>query len=319
MPPGTALFPQEFVDSGPNGKVQMVKSLRIPFPTIPAEALVPPALPEWYTHPQRAAAINRRGADGRDWRVTVIVPTRNEGANLRPVLEVAAPYADELLVVDGHSSDDTRRIAEEMGATVVLDNGKGKGDAIRVGMARAGGDVLVFVDADGSHDPRDIPALVQPIIDGHADHVSGSRMLGGSDELHATLHQFVRLFGSQIITLSVNYTQNVRLTDCQNGFRAIRRDVALALGLQEEITTIEQEMVIKTVRLGYRLAEVATHEYVRANGESNFRVLDVWPRYVRSWLYYLLLWKPGRGLTQRRRDAKAQRTGRREEGKKGNP
>lgn len=269
-----------------------------------------PALPVWYTSPHRPSAISRTGADGRAWRVTVIVPTRNEAANLRPVLEVAALYADELLVVDGHSSDNTRQIAEEMGATVVLDNARGKGDAIRVGMERATGDVLVFVDADGSHDPRDIPALAQPIIDGHADHVSGSRMLGGSDELHATIQQFVRLFGSQIITLSVNYTQNVRLTDCQNGFRAIRRDVALALDLQENITTIEQEMVIKSVRLGYRLGEVATHEYVRANGESNFRVLDVWPRYVRSWLYYLLLWKPHTAQvevsTQRRNQAKAQ-------------
>ncbi len=272
-----------------------------------------PALPDWYTHPQRPSAIRRTGSDDRAWRVTVIVPTRNEAVNLRPVLEVAAPFADELLVVDGHSTDDTRQIAEELGATVVLDNAKGKGDAIRVGMERATGDVLVFIDADGSHDPRDIPALVQPILDGHADHVSGSRMLGGSDELHATIQQFVRLFGSQIITLSVNYTQNVRLTDCQNGFRAIRKDVALALELQENITTIEQEMVIKTVRLGYRLGEVATHEYVRANGESNFRVLDVWPRYVRSWLYYLLFWKPNgaqvAASTQRSREAEAQRGG----------
>ncbi|MEZ4834843.1 MAG: hypothetical protein R2873_23135 [Caldilineaceae bacterium] len=92
----------------------------------------------------------------------------------------------------------------------------------------------------------------------------------------------------------MNYTQNIRLTDCQNGFRAIRRDVALALDLQENITTIEQEMVIKSVRSGYRLAEVATHEYVRANGESNFRVSDVWSAYVRSWLYYLLVWTPRR-------------------------
>ena len=69
-------------------------------------------------------------------------------------------------------------------------------------------------------------------------------------------------------------------------------------------------MVIKTVRLGYRLGEVATHEYVRANGESNFRVLDVWPRYVRSWLYYLLFWKPNsaqiEASTQRRKEAEAE-------------
>ena len=249
-------------------------------------------LPVWYPILPRHEQIERRGPDGVLHRITVIVPTRNEAENLRPVLELAAPYADELLVVDGHSTDGTRELAEACGARVILDEGLGKGAALRLGMQEASGDIMVFVDADGSHDPRDIPALVKPIIDGVADHVSGSRMLGGSDELHATLHQFVRLFGSQIITLSVNYTQNVRLTDCQNGLRAIRRDVALALDLRENITTIEQEMVIKSVRSGYRLAEVPTHEYVRANGVSRFRVKDVWFRYVRSWLYYLLFWRP---------------------------
>ena len=249
-------------------------------------------LPNWYTQPVRPTAITRQAPDGREVRISVIVPCRNEGRNIRPVLEWAAPYADELLVVDGHSSDNTRAIAAELGATVLLDNGKGKGDAIRVGIAHASGDILVFIDADGSHDPRDIPPLVQPIIDGNADHVSGSRMLGGSDELHATINQFVRLFGSQVITLSINYTQGVSLTDSQNGFRAIRAGLARSLALKSEITTIEQEMIIKTVRSGYRIHEVATHEYVRSNGESNFRVLDVWFQFVKSWLYYLFIWRP---------------------------
>ena len=86
-------------------------------------------LPNWYTQPDRPTAISRRGPDGRAVRISVIVPCRNEGRNIRPVLEWAAPYADELLVVDGHSSDDTRNIAAELGATILLDNGKGKGDA----------------------------------------------------------------------------------------------------------------------------------------------------------------------------------------------
>lgn len=249
-------------------------------------------LPAWYPFLPRQEQIERLGPDGARHRISVIVPTRNEVENLRPVLELAAPFADELLVVDGHSTDGTRELAEACGARVILDEGLGKGAALRLGIQEATGDILVFIDADGSHDPRDIPALVKPIVDGVADHVSGSRMLGGSDELHATLHQFIRLFGSQIITLSVNYTQNVRLTDCQNGLRAIRRDIALALDLRENITTIEQEMVIKTVRSGYRLAEVPTHEYMRANGVSRFRVKDVWLRYIRSWLYYLLIWRP---------------------------
>jgi glycosyltransferase involved in cell wall biosynthesis len=187
-------------------------------------------LPQWYhqtPHPQSARAPH---TDARP-TVSVIVPARNEAANILPVLVRARPYADELLVIDGNSTDGTGDIAAACGARVILDNGRGKGAAIRQAIQEASGDILVFIDADGSHDPADIPALVQPIIAGHADHVSGSRMLGGSDELHATIQQFVRLFGSQIITLSINYRFNVRLTDCQNGFRAIRRDVAAALGL----------------------------------------------------------------------------------------
>lgn len=253
-----------------------------------------PTLPQWY-HRSTVAQSPRPSGSGVRPTVTVVVPARNEAANILPVLVRAYPFADELLVLDGHSIDGTREIAAACGARVIMDSGRGKGAAIRQAIREATGDILVFIDADGSHNPADIPALVQPIVDGEADHVSGSRMLGGSDELHATIQQFVRLFGSQIITLSINYTLNVRLTDCQNGFRAIRRDVAGALGLEEDITTIEQEMIIKSIRSGYRMAEVATHEYVRANGESNFRVQDVWMRYLYSLVYYLLLWNPSRG------------------------
>lgn len=247
-------------------------------------------LPQWYNRPPRPTRIPKRRPNKAT--ITVIIPTRNEADNLLPVLARAHPHADELLVIDGHSTDGTRDIAVACGARVIVDDQRGKGAAIRRGIAEAQGDILVFVDADGSHDPADIPALVAPILAGNADHVSGSRMLGGSDELHATLQQFVRLFGSQVITLSINYTLGVRLTDCQNGFRAIRRDVAQQLSLQEEITTIEQEMIIKTVRRGFRLCEVATHEYARANGQSNFRVQDVWHKYLQSLAYYLWFWQP---------------------------
>jgi dolichol-phosphate mannosyltransferase len=252
--------------------------------------VVNPILPQWYRSPARPTRIPKRRPAGE--KITVIVPTRNEADNLLPVLVRARPHADELLVVDGHSTDGTRDIALACGARVIVDDRRGKGAAIRRGIGEAQGDILVFLDADGSHDPADIPALVAPILAGKADHVSGSRMLGGSDELHATIHQFVRLFGSQVITLSINYTLGVRLTDCQNGLRAIRRDVALKLGLEEDITTIEQEMIIKTLRCGYRLSEVATHEYARANGQSNFRVQDVWGRYLLTLAYYLLIWQP---------------------------
>ncbi len=201
--------------------------------------------------------------------------------------KVCRPYADELLVVDGHSTDDTREIAESLGCRVVLDAGKGKGCGIRQAIAEVTGDIVVFIDADYSHRPADIPRLVVPILRGEAEHVVGSRPRGGSDELHGDLEKFARMIGSDIITLGINYRFGVRLSESQNGFRALRTEVARQLDLKENITTIEQEMTIKTLARGYRIVEVPTHEYARRFGESKIRLPRVFFRYLFSWLKYL--------------------------------
>lgn len=223
---------------------------------------------------------------------TVVIPTFNEAESLLPILHVVRGMADEMLVVDGHSTDGTEQVAAAAGATVLRDNGMGKGAAVRQGLLAARNEIVVLMDADGSHNPTEIPSLIGPIVRNEADHVSGSRMIGGSDELHATVKQSIRLFGSQVITLFINYSQGVRMTDCQNGFRAIRRSVALDLGLTENIHTIEQEMIIKTIRCGYRLREVPSHEFPRANGDSTFRIRDVWLRFGLTLLYFLFWWSP---------------------------
>ena len=123
------------------------------------------------------------------------------------------------MVVDGHSTDLTADLAKKAGALVIFDNGKGKGAAIRLAIENVSGDIIVFIDADGSHAPEDIPRLLEPILKDDADHVTGSRMMGGSDELHGDLGKFIRMLGSDIITLGINYRYNVRLTDSQNGFQ----------------------------------------------------------------------------------------------------
>lgn len=223
----------------------------------------------------------------RTLRVSVVVPTRNEEAGIAEIISHCRPYADEILIVDGHSIDRTREIAKNMGARVILDHARGKGDAIRTAIEAVEGDVIVFIDADYSHNPRHILHLLVPIFRNEADHVAGSRTRGGSDELHGDLHKFMRMIGSDIITLGINYRFNVRLTDSQNGFRAIKTCVARELDLREEITTIEQEMTIKTLRKGYRISEVPTHEYARRFGESRITLWKVSWRYVYSWLKYL--------------------------------
>ena len=222
------------------------------------------------------------------FKISVVIPTRNEEGLIGEIIELVRPYGDEILVVDGHSTDRTREIAAAHGARIVLDGGKGKGEALRLAIREARDDVLVFIDADGSHEPRDITALVAPILAGQADMVVASRGKGGSDELHGTLGQLIRYVGSQLIMLAINYRWNVRLTDSQNGFRAIRKDAARQLQLRSNLTTIEQEMLMKALKRGLRVTEIASHEYERRWGTSKVVVWRLWSAYVWSFLRNIL-------------------------------
>lgn len=219
--------------------------------------------------------------------LTIVIPAKDEEKNIENIISKCRHYSDDILVIDGHSTDATVRVALKSGARVEYDAGKGKGEALRRTPSLSNKEILVFIDADGSHDPGDIPKLVQPIIDGESDHVVGSRMRGGSDEATGDLEKFIRMIGSNIITLGINYRFGVRLTESQNGLRAIKKSVLASLNLKENITTIEQEMIIKSLRKGFRVTEVPTHEYVRQSGSSKVNVKKVWFRYVFSWLKYL--------------------------------
>jgi len=221
-------------------------------------------------------------------KTTVVIPAKNEERSIGKIITKCRKYAQEILVVDGHSRDGTAKVARRLGARVVQDHGRGKGDGIRVGIQEAKGDILVFIDADGSHDPNDIPELIKPIKQGRADMVVGSRGMGGSDELHGDVEKLLRMIGSDIILIGINKKFKVNLTDSQNGFRAVRTKAARNLRLEENITTIEQEMTIKCLKKGFRISEVPTHEYARAHGASVIKLRRVWFRYVWSFLKYLL-------------------------------
>jgi glycosyltransferase involved in cell wall biosynthesis len=222
--------------------------------------------------------------------VTAVIPARNEERNIADIIEQTRPFCDEIIVVDGHSVDRTASIAASFGdgVRVVKDNKKGKGDAVRVGAFAARYETVVFLDADGSHDPKDIPAMVAPIQKGEADLVVGSRGRGGSDELHGDVEKLLRMIGSDIILIGINSRWKQDLTDSQNGFRAIRTEVIRSLDLREDITTIEQEMTMKCLKKGFRVSEVAAHEYSRKYGESTIKLRKVWFRYVYSFLKNLI-------------------------------
>ena len=219
--------------------------------------------------------------------LTIIVPALDEAATIGDVLAGCRHYSHDIIVVNGASTDDTAKIAREYGAKVIVDNGRGKGAAIRRVVPSIQRPVTVFIDADGSHDPGDIPLLIEPILQDRADHVSASRLMGGSSELHGGFDECFRLMGSSFITACINHRFKVRLSESQNGFRAIRTEVLSALGLAEDITTIEQEMIIKTLKKGFRMAEVPSHEYCRKGGESKIKLSRVFFRYGYSLVKYL--------------------------------
>ncbi len=218
---------------------------------------------------------------------TVVIPVKNEAKNLAVLLPILSNYINDLIIVDGNSTDHSVDIATQFTSRIYFDGGKGKGDALRTAIPHITRPITVFMDADQSHNPADIEKLIYPILTNRADHVSGSRMLGGSDELHGDVNKFMRMIGSDIITLGINYRFNVVLTDSQNGFRAIRTDLLKKLNPVENITSIEQELVLKTLLHGYRIAEVSTHEYMRPFGESKIVLKKVFARYIYSWLKHI--------------------------------
>src|SRR5687767_1207462 len=127
-----------------------------------------PIVTRWlYSQPNPTIVPQRYSVP--DSLVTVVIPAKDEEGLIGEIVDAVRPYADEVLVVDGHSKDRTRDIALQHGARVIPDRGKGKGDALRLALDEAVGEIVVFIDADGSHDPNDIPAMVAPIRAGQAD------------------------------------------------------------------------------------------------------------------------------------------------------
>ncbi|MCG6538228.1 MAG: glycosyltransferase family 2 protein [Syntrophales bacterium LBB04] len=219
--------------------------------------------------------------------ITIVIPTLNEAETVADIIEGCRKYSSDIIVVDGHSRDGTAKIAEDLGARVLFDHQKRKGEALRTVIPHLTRAITVFIDADGSHCPDDIPSLIKPIAENKADHVSGSRLTGGSSELHGGFDECFRLMGSSLITAFINHRFTVSLSESQNGFRAIKTEVLRSLDLREDITTIEQEMIIKTLKKGYRMGEVPTHEHRRKAGYSKISLKKVAFRYVYSMIKYL--------------------------------
>jgi glycosyltransferase involved in cell wall biosynthesis len=218
--------------------------------------------------------------ENRKYTISLVIPAKNEEGGIAKIIKSSRDYVDEIIVIDGHSKDRTRELSSAAGAKVFLDNKKGKGDAYKVGIKAATGDIIVFIDADGSHDPGQIPVLVEPLMKDEADFVIGSRFKGGSDEWKGDLNTYVRAVGGGLLVLTINYIWKSGLTECLNGFRAIKRGAALQLDLKADDFDIEQHMIVQCLKKKLRVKEVATHEYERKWGASKL------PTYKKAYLFF---------------------------------
>jgi glycosyltransferase involved in cell wall biosynthesis len=190
-------------------------------------------------------------------KLSVVIPVFNEAPTIREILDRvrALPHPKEILVVDDGSLDGTREILRGLagGEVRVFFHGRnrGKGAAVRTGIERARGDVVVIQDADLEYHPRDIPALLGPIEHGEADVVYGSRFLGGP---HRVLN-FWHYVGNRLLTLLSNMCTNLNLTDMETGYKLFRIEVLRQIEIESERFGFEPEITAKVARLRCRIFE----------------------------------------------------------------
>ncbi len=207
--------------------------------------------------------------------VSVVIPTKNEARNIGWVLERMPSYVDELMIVDGLSTDRTVEVAKVIAPHVVVvhEARPGKGAAMRAGMARARGECVVVMDADGSMDPSEIALYVNALADG-ADLAKGSRFIAGGGSTDITK---LRQFGNAQLLALANALFGTDFTELCYGFMALRRSAISRLALDANGFEIETQIVTRAVRLGLRIVEVPSQEAARHYGESNLRTFrDGW-------------------------------------------
>jgi len=218
-------------------------------------------------------------------KITIIIPAKNEEHTIGKVLDkiLLSFGADNVVVIVDEAADRTVEIAKQKNVKAMVSGRKGKGSAIKFAIDKIICDILVFIDADGSHEPEDIPKLIQPILDDEADLVIASRMEGGSEELSGSLNNTLRCVGNIVSSGIINFIWGKGdriIADCQNGFRAIKKGVANQIKLKEDSFAIEQEMVIKCIKMGFRIREVPSYELKRQYGNSRVSCTRMLPIYM---------------------------------------
>ena len=202
-------------------------------------------------------------------KLSILIPIYNERATILEIARrvQAVPFEKEIIAVDDGSTDGTRELLPQLekDGVIVLrhDKNQGKGAAIRTALARASGDIIVIQDADLEYDPRDYKQLVEPIVEGRAKVVYGSRFLGPRMAMF-----FWHMLANKMLTLMTNILYDAILSDMETGYKAFRADVIKSIPLRSRRFEFEPEITAKVLKRGNRIYEVPISYFGREYSEG---------------------------------------------------
>ncbi len=226
--------------------------------------------------PGGVARLSSHGAA----RVSVVIPTLNEAANLPHVFARIPESVEEVIIVDGYSVDDTVAVARALrqDVRIVMQTKRGKGNALACGFAAARGDIIVMLDADGSTDPGEIPVFVDALIKG-ADFAKGSRFMSGgaSDDITG-----LRRAGNGLLRSLVNLLFDATYTDLCYGYNAFWRDCLPHMQVTCDGFEVETLIGIRIARAGLKIVEIPSVEAGRIHGVSNLNAFRDGRRVLRT-------------------------------------
>ncbi len=208
-------------------------------------------------------------------RISVVIPTHNEAQNLYHVLPRIPSILSEVILVDGHSTDDTSVVAQRLlpSICIIEQTGKGKGDALKVDFAACTGDIIVMLDADGSTDPNEIPRFVEALLEGN-DFAKGSRFTkgGGSRDISP-----LRNFGNYGLCRLVDALYLTKFSDPCYGFNALWRYCLGYINIDCDGFEVETLISLRIHKANLKIIEVPSFEHRRIHGQSNLHTFrDGW-------------------------------------------